>query len=86
MKQACLADSPAPTAKGKRSTAKAEPKAECTTADGAVLAYVQTEDEKRQCTRRLMEWYKGQQKIQKQAGEASKHPASGKPAKTAGWP
>ena len=54
------------------------------TADGIVIAYVQTEREKLACAGRLMGWWKQQQKIQQDAADAAKHPRSTAPK--AGWP
>lgn len=77
MKRACQEEAATAKATGK-------PKPECTTADGIVIAYVQSEKEKQACTLRLAQWWRKQQKIQEDAASSSKHPRS--VPKTAGWP
>lgn len=81
MKEACRQDA----AKAKASK---QPAPQCTTADGIVLAYMQTDEEKRKCTGELARWWKEQQKIQDAASGMKKdaHPRSGKQAKVPDWP
>jgi hypothetical protein len=75
-------------------TVDGKPKPECATADGIVVNYFRSEQEKLACTSALVRWYKKQQRIQAEAdrklskSDAKKHPRS---VETAGksvpsWP
>lgn len=82
LKQACQEEA-------SKAKASSQPAPQCTTADGILLAYVQSEREKRACSLSMMKWYREQQRIQESASGLVKdggHPRSGKAAKTASWP
>ncbi len=84
MKQACQM-------KAEDAKKVGKPVPDCVTADGILLAYVQTDAEKRSCSRSLFTWWKKQQQINAEkdkaadAAAAAGHPKLSKPAK-AGWP
>lgn len=82
LKQACQEEA----AKAKMAS---RPAPECTTADGIVLAYVQSEREKRMCAQSMIKWYRQQQKIQEASMNMQKeggHPRTTRPAEKATWP
>ena len=78
MKQACQDEAK------KAKASRADPP-QCQTADGILLAYVQSEREKRSCSQAMFKWYREQQKIQESASGMVKHPRSGTP-RTPSWP
>lgn len=81
LKQACQEEA-------QKAKAASKPAPQCTTADGIVLAYVQSDREKRACAGSMIKWYREQQRIQESASNMKKddgHPRSTKP-KSAQWP
>ena len=83
MKQACQM-------KAEDAKKVGRPAPDCVTADGILLAYVQTDAEKRSCSRSLFVWWRKQQQINAEKDRAADaaaagHPKVSKPAK-AGWP
>lgn len=73
--------------------AKGVPKPDCKTADGIVVAHVQTEKERQACKLSLLKWWQKQQALERKEAETAsvsgnRHPQSGKPAAAgeAKWP
>jgi hypothetical protein len=79
MKQACQDEAQ------KAKASRAEPP-QCQTADGILLAYVQSEREKRSCSQAMFKWYREQQRIQESASGMVKHPRSVSTPRTPSWP